>query len=163
MITFGGSQAELNLPLPPAHQLQSFTPLVAQGMTPLGGALSLASEMIEDKDCIPPRAYKPVIVLVSAGSPNDEWQGPFARLANGERSSKATRFAMAIGADSDETMLSDFTNDPEAPLFRAENASDICRFFRAVTMSVSARGQSVTPTQATPLQIPSADDQDWEC
>jgi uncharacterized protein YegL len=162
LITFGGSQAELNLPLSPAHQLQSFTPLVAQGMTPLGGALSLASEMIEDKDCIPSRAYKPVIVLVSDGYPNDEWQGPFARLVNGERSSKATRFAMAIGADSDETMLSDFTNDPEAPLFRAENASDICRFFRAVTMSVSARSQSVTPNQATPLQIPSADDQDWE-
>jgi uncharacterized protein YegL len=102
LITFGGSQAELNLPLPPAHQLHSFTPLVAQGMTPLGGALSLASEMIEDKDCIPSRAYKPVIVLVSDGYPNDEWQGPFARLVNGERSSKATRFAMAIGADSDE-------------------------------------------------------------
>ncbi|MBX9756542.1 MAG: tellurite resistance protein TerY, partial [Pseudomonadaceae bacterium] len=58
--------------------------------------------------------------------------------------------------------LSDFTNDPEAPLFRAENAGDIYRFFRAVTMSVSARSQSATPNQATPLQIPSADEQDWE-
>lgn len=88
VITFGGSQVELNLPLTPAHQLQSFTPLVAEGMTPLGGALSLASEMIEDKDSIPSRAYKPVIVLVSDGYPNDDWQGPFARLVNGERSSR---------------------------------------------------------------------------
>jgi len=150
VITFGGSQAELNLPLTPAHQLQSFTPLVADGMTPLGGALSLVCEMIEDKDSIPSRAYKPVIVLVSAS------------LVNGERSSKATRLAMAIGADSDEIMLGDFTNDPEAPLFHAENARDIHRFFRAVTMSVSARSQSATPNQHTPLQIPSADDQDWE-
>jgi len=162
VITFGGSQAELNLPLTPAYQLHSFTPLLAEGMTPLGGALSLASQMIEDKDCIPPRAYKPVIVLVSDGYPNDDWQGPFARLVNGERSSKATRFAMAIGADADGTMLEDFANDPEAPLFRAENARDIHRFFRAVTMSVSARSQSATPNQATPLQIPSDDDQDWE-
>lgn len=162
VITFGGNQAELNLPLTPAHQLQSFTPLVAEGMTPLGGALSLTSEMIEDKDCFPSRAYKPVIVLVSDGYPNDDWQGPFARMVNGERSSKATRFAMAIGADADEAMLGDFANDPEAPLFRAENARDIQRFFRAVTMSVSARSQSATPNQATPLQIPSADDQDWE-
>lgn len=162
VITFGGSQAELNLPLTPAHQLQSFTPLLAEGMTPLGGALSLASQMIEDKDCIPPRAYKPVIVLVSDGYPNDDWQGPFARLVNGERSSQATRFAMAIGADADETMLGDFVNDLEAPLFRAENARDIHRFFRAVTMYVSVRSQSATPNQATPLQIPSADDQDWE-
>lgn len=162
VITFGGSQAELNLPLTPAHQLQSFTPLVADGMTPLGGALSLVSEMIEDKDSIPSRAYKPVIVLVSDGYPNDVWEGPFARLVNGERSSKATRLAMAIGSDADETMLSDFTNDPEAPLFRAENARDIHRFFRAVSMSVSARSQSATPNQPTPLLIPSADDQDWE-
>ncbi|WP_314018262.1 vWA domain-containing protein [Stutzerimonas degradans] len=162
VITFGGSRAEVNLPLTPAHQLQSFTPLVAEGMTPLGGALSLASQMIEDKDCIPSRAYKPVIVLVSDGYPNDDWQGPFARLVNGERSSKATRVAMAIGADADEAMLGDFANDPEAPLFRAENARDIHRFFRAVTMSVSARSQSATPNQATPLQIPSTDDQDWE-
>lgn len=162
VITFGGSQAELNLPLTPAHQLQSFTPLVADGMTPLGGALSLVCEMIEDKDSIPSRAYKPVIVLVSDGYPNDDWQGPFASLVNGERSSKATRLAMAIGADSDEIMLGDFTNDPEAPLFHAENARDIHRFFRAVTMSVSVRSQSATPNQHTPLQIPSADDQDWE-
>lgn len=162
VITFGGSQAELNLPLTPAHQLQSFTPLLAEGMTPLGGALSLASQMIEDKDYISSRAYKPVIVLVSDGYPNDNWQGAFARLVNGERSSKATRFAMAIGADVDEAMLGDFANDSEAPLFRAENARDIHRFFRAVTMSVSARSQSATPNQSTPLQIPNADDQDWE-
>lgn len=162
LITFGGSQADVNLPLTPAHLLQSFTPLVAEGMTPLGGALSLASDMIEDKDRIPSRAYKPVIVLVSDGYPNDDWQGPFARLINGERSSKATRLAMAIGSDADESMLSDFANDPEAPLFHADNARDIHRFFRAVTMSVSARSQSAMPNQSTPLQIPSADDQDWE-
>lgn len=162
VITFGGNQAAVNLPLTPAHQLTGFTPLTAEGMTPLGGALTLLFDMIEDKDCIPSRAYKPVIILVSDGYPNDEWQGPFQRLDKGERSSKATRFAMAIGADADEDMLSAFANDPEAPLFRAENASDIHRFFRAVTMSVSARSQSATPNQSTPLQIKSDDDQDWE-
>lgn len=162
VITFGADRAEVNLPLTPAHQLKSFTPLVAEGITPLGGALSLACQMVEDNNAIPSRAYKPVIVLVSDGYPNDDWQGPFARLANGERSSKATRFAMAIGADADQAMLGDFANDPEAPLFRAENARDIHRFFRAVTMSVSARSQSVTPNQSTPLQVSSGDDQDWE-
>ncbi|MCW8884900.1 MAG: VWA domain-containing protein [Motiliproteus sp.] len=162
VITFGGSRAAVNLPLTPAHQLESFSPLTADGMTPLGGALALASQMIEDKEKIPSRAYKPVIVLVSDGYPNDDWQGPFAQLLNGERSSKATRFAMAIGADADEAMLADFANDPEAPVFHAENARDIHRFFRAVTMSVSARSQSATPNQSTPLVLPPADDQDWE-
>lgn len=162
VITFGGNQAAVILPLTPAHQLTGFTPLTAEGMTPLGGALTLLSDMIEDKDSIPSRAYRPVVVLVSDGYPNDEWQGPFQRLVKGERSAKATRFAMAIGADADEDMLSAFANDPEAPLFRAENAADIHRFFRAVTMSVSARSQSATPNQSTPLQIQNGDEQDWE-
>lgn len=162
VITFGGSSAELNLPLTPAHQIQSFTNLSAEGVTPLGGALSLANQVIEDKELIPSRAYKPVLVLVSDGYPNDDWQVPFSQLMAGERTSKATRFAMAIGADADKAMLSSFANDPEAPLFQAENARDIHRFFRAVTMSVSARSQSATPNQSTPLQIPSATDQDWE-
>lgn len=162
VITFGGDNAAVNLPLTAAHQLSGFTQLTASGMTPLGGALTLLGNMIEDKDCIPSRAYRPVVVLVSDGYPNDEWEAAFQRLAQGVRSSKATRFAMAIGADADQEMLSAFANDPEAPLFRAENASDIHRFFRAVTMSVSARSQSATPNQSTPLQIQGADDQDWE-
>ena len=162
VITFGGEQASVNLPLTPAHQLSGFTHLSADGMTPLGGALTLLCDMVEDKDCIPSRAYRPVIVLVSEGWPNDEWEVPFQRLVNGERTSKATRFAMAIGDDADEQMLGAFANDPEAPLFRAENAADIHRFFRAVTMSVSARSQSASPNQSTTLQIQSGDDQDWD-
>ncbi|MBI0471278.1 vWA domain-containing protein [Pectobacterium parmentieri] len=158
VITFGGNQAELSLPLTPAHQLQNIAPLEANGMTPLGGALSLACDIIED----PTRKFQPVVVLISDGYPNDDWEGPFDRLVKGELTAEANRFAMAIGADADETMLSEFANDPEAPLFRAENARDIRRFFRAVSMSVSARSRSGTPNQSTPLQIPSVNDQDWE-
>ncbi|WP_348687857.1 vWA domain-containing protein [Aeromonas bestiarum] len=158
VITFGGDQAELSLPLTPAHELCSIAPLVADGMTPLGSALSLACEIIEN----PTRKFQPVVVLISDGYPNDDWEAPFARLVKGELTAKATRFAMAIGADADESMLSEFANDPEAPLFRAENARDIRRFFRAVSMSVSARSRSTSANQSTPLQIPSVDDQDWE-
>jgi uncharacterized protein YegL len=162
VIAFGGDSAEMILPLTPAHQIGGITQLEATGMTPLGGALTIANALIENKESIPSRAYKPVGVLVSDGYPNDDWEGPFGRFVNGERTAKATRFAMAIGSDADETMLNDFANDPEAPLFRAENARDIHRFFRAVTMSVNARSQSAKPNQATPLQIPADSDEDWE-
>lgn len=161
LITFGGERAELNLELTPAHQIQDFVPLQAGGMTPLGSALTIASQMIEDREYIPSRAYRPVIVLVSDGYPNDLWQEPLNQLVKGERAAKASRLAMAIGGDADEDMLKAFINDPEAPLFKAENARDIYRFFRAVTMSVSARSQSATPNQSALFQIPAADDQDW--
>ncbi|PSL13089.1 uncharacterized protein YegL [Marinobacterium halophilum] len=162
VISFGGDQAEMILPLTPAHQIEGMKELEAAGPTPLGSALKIANSLVEDKERIPSRSYKPVLVLISDGYPTDEWQGPFERFANGERAQKATRFAMAIGSDADESMLADFANDPEAPLFRAENARDIHRFFRAVTMSVSARSQSVKPNQSTPLQIPSENEEDWE-
>lgn len=162
VIAFGGEDAEIILPLTPAHQIEGSRQLTADGMTPLGSALTMASGVIENKELIPSRAYKPVVILISDGYPNDDWEGPFERFQRDERSSKATRFAMAIGSDADDRMLSDFANDPEAPLFRGENARDIHRFFRAVTMSVSARSQSTKPNQSTPLQIPEDNDQDWE-
>ncbi|GLR62801.1 vWA domain-containing protein [Marinospirillum insulare] len=161
VIAFGGNSAEVILGLTSAHQIEGIGNLTAGGMTPLGSALRIANELIEDKSRIPSRAYKPVVVLVSDGHPNDDWEGPFESFVNGERTAKATRFAMAIGSDADMDTLSRFANDPEAPVFLTENARDIHRFFRAVTMSVSARSQSVKPNQSTPLEIP-ADDEDWE-
>lgn len=162
VITFGGNKASVNLELTPAHSIEAFNPLIAAGATPLGGALRLAFELIEDRERISSRAYKPVVVLVSDGYPTDDWRAEFEALKNGERSAKATKLAMAIGADADYAMLTNFANDPEAPVFKAENARDIHRFFKAVTMSVSAQSQSNTPNQSTPLQLPPANEEDWE-
>jgi len=67
---------------------------------------------------------------------------------------------MAIGADADETMLMSFANDPEAPLFKANNARDIQRFFRAVTMSVSVKSQSPNPDKAKSFVIPDIPEDD---
>jgi hypothetical protein len=57
-------------------------------------------------------------------------------------------------------MLKRFANDPEAPLFKADNARDIHRFFRAVTMSVTVKSQSPNPDQPTQFAIPELPDDD---
>ncbi|WP_119395048.1 vWA domain-containing protein [Salinibius halmophilus] len=163
VITFGGLQAEEVLPLTPAHAIEAMSSFDAAGPTPMGGAFQLANALIEDSERIPyPRAYKPVVVLVSDGYPTDDWQSAFEQFNQGKYSAKATRFAMAIGNDADETMLSEFANDPEAPLFRGQNARDIHRFFRAVTMSVTTRSRSATPNQSVELVVDEADDVEWE-
>lgn len=153
VITFGGT-AEVHLPLTAAHKIEAFKQLPANGGTPMGEAFLLAAEMIEDKEQIPSRAYKPVVILISDGHPTDNFDLGMTKLLNGERSAKATRFAMWIGSDADLSLLGDFANDPEAPVFKTENARDIHRFFKAVTMSVTARSQSTTPNQSVPLTIP---------
>ncbi|PKH03115.1 tellurite resistance protein TerY [Psychromonas sp. MB-3u-54] len=152
VITFGG-EAALHLPLTPAHQIKQSNDLVASGGTPLGEACLLAKELIEDKKIIDSRAYKPVIILLSDGHPTDDYTQAFGELINSERAKKATRLALSIGADADDSILSDFNNDLEAPLFYAKNASDIHRFFRAVTMSVSSHSKSQTPNEPLTLNF----------
>jgi len=156
LITFGGSKAELFVPLAPAHKISGTAAIPASGATPLGQALALATCLLEDKDLIPSRAYRPVLVLVSDGLPTDEWESALAGLDGSERASKATRFAMAIGDDADEAMLKRFVNDRETPVFKGHQARDIHRFFRAVTMSVAARTISANPDQLSGLALDDA-------
>jgi uncharacterized protein YegL len=98
-----------------------------------------------------------VLVLVSDGAPTDDWENPLNALKASERAQKATRFAMAIGADADTDMLAQFANDREAPVFQADGTRDIVRFFRAVTMSVVTRSTSTTPDQAQTLRLTTDD------
>lgn len=162
LITFGGQSAQAHLPLVAAHQVTHLSALEAEGATPLGKALTMATHLLEDRELIPARAYRPVLVLVSDGLPTDDWEPAFAALCASERAEKATRFAMAIGSDADESMLKRFANDREAPLFKAENARDIHRFFRAVTMSVNIKSQSPNPNQSSPFLIPDLPDDELD-
>ena len=153
VITFGGATAEVHLPLTPAHQTTNIHPMGAKGVSPMGQAFNELRHLLEDRQLIPSRAYRPVLILISDGLPTDDWEKPFAELQTAERAKKATRFAMAIGSDADEAMLEQFANDREAPLFRAHEARDIHRFFRAVTMSVTSRSASSNPDLAAGINL----------
>lgn len=157
LFSFGGNEAVCELPLTSVNSIDadaySFT---AQGRTPMGQAFYLIKEMIEDKSIIPSRAYKPTIVLLTDGMPTDDYEKVMDYLINEGRSSKAFRIAMAIGADADRNMLSKFVSSPEL-LVEGENARDIKKFFRFVTMSVTSRMKSQTPD--TPPTVQFSDDE----
>ena len=143
VVTFG-SQVELHLPYTKASQVE-WSPLLADGMTPMGAALQMAKAMIEDKETTPSRAYRPTVVLVSDGQPNDSWERPLDQFITEGRSSKCDRMAMAIGRDANETVLKCFIKGTPHELFYAENAGQIHEFFQRVTMSVTMRTQSKNP------------------
>jgi len=143
VITFG-NQVELHVPYTKASQVQ-WQGLQANGMTPMGTALKMAKVMIEDKETTPSRAYRPTIVLVSDGQPNDSWERPLEDFISEGRSSKCDRMAMAIGHDADETVLKRFIEGTPHDLFYAENAGKMHEFFQRVTMSVTMRTQSKNP------------------
>lgn len=154
IITFGSREAKIYQPLKPISQVQ-WTDMSAYGLTPLGAALEVATDLVEDRSQIPSRAYYPTIVLVSDGEPTDEWKAPLERLLKSERGAKAVRLAMAIGEDADEAVLKEFIANPDIPLFRAEQARQIKPFFQWVTMTVSALSKSINP-QSVPLMMPDA-------
>jgi len=145
VITFG-NQVELQVPYTKASQVQ-WQGLQANGMTPMGTALKMAKAMIEDKETTPSRAYRPTVVLVSDGQPNDSWERPLEDFISEGRSSKCDRMAMAIGRDADETVLKRFIEGTPHDLFYAENAGQLHEFFQRVTMSVTMRTQSKNPNE----------------
>ncbi|EPB0854881.1 VWA domain-containing protein [Yersinia enterocolitica] len=145
IITFGAN-VHLHLPYTRASQIQ-WQDLAASGNTPLGGALSMAKAMIEDKETTPSRAYRPTVVLVSDGEPNDSWEKPLHDFISEGRSFKCDRMAMAIGRRADEAVLKRFISGTQHTLFRAENAGQLHEFFQRVTMSVTLRTQSKNPNQ----------------
>ena len=144
VITFG-NDADVHLPATSASQVE-WSNLSASGMTAMGAALTKAKEMIEDKEITPSRAYRPTIVLVSDGQPNDNsWERAMDDFINTGRSKKCDRMAMAIGKDADENVLKRFIEGSEHELFYANNAGQLYEFFRYVTMSVTTRSQSQNP------------------
>lgn len=143
IITFG-VEVKLHQALASASEVK-WHDLSAGGGTPLGVALQMAKAMIEDKNVVPSRAYRPMVVLVSDGCPSDSWESPLRGFISDGRSSKCDRMAMAIGADADEMVLGKFIDGTKNPLFYAENAKQLQDFFRFITMSVTVRINSPTP------------------
>lgn len=140
IITFG-AEVLLHTPYTSAKDIE-WQDLDVSGATPMGTAFSMAKAMIEDKETTPSRAYRPTIVLVSDGEPNDVWQQPLRELVNEGRSQKCDRMAMAIGSDASNSVLNEFVSGTENKVFTAQDSSQIQEFFKFVTMSVTTRTQS---------------------
>lgn len=134
IITFGGEAAKLIAAHEPIASAQ-YQPFSAGGRTPLGTAFRLTQDLVEDRDALPSRSYRPTIALVSDGIPTDkDWRHRLDDLVNSERGSKATRFALGIGADADRQMLAAFSG---GTVYRADEASQIRTFLQFVTTTVT--------------------------
>lgn len=164
VITFG-DKANLHLKPTQASEV-SLEEFQAAGETAMGAALKLAKELIENKEIVPSRAYRPTVVLVSDGVPNDNWESAIQDFVHEGRSSKCFCIAMGIGDDADKDVLGKFIeNTPylaqqgesKIPnkVFYADDAESLHEFFRKVTMSVTSRSKSNNPNQ-----IPSASTSD---
>jgi uncharacterized protein YegL len=157
VIAFGGASASLHQPLQPVNTL-TWSPMGAKGKTPLGLALTRASELLNDESQIRRNAYYPTVVLLSDGKPTDEWQAPLAQLLKTDRGRKAIRLSVGIGADADDEVLRAFASDPATGVLRADQARQIQTFFRWLTVTVASRSRTPSPNHAAMLPPPSLED-----
>lgn len=146
IITFG-SEVKIHTELTPAKDIK-YTDLTANGMTYMGRALDVAYNMIEDKTKVPKNAYRPVVVLVSDGAPNDDhWEDKLQKFTTTGRSSKCDRWSLAIGADADVAMMKSFLDHPEKEVCYVNDAADIHKFFRFISSSTIQRSKSDNPNK----------------
>ena len=103
LITFGGRAAEEHLPLVAAHEVSAMKPLAASGPTPMGKAFDLACRLLEDKGASRRGLTDPC--WCSCPGRRRMTGAAATGLCSSERGSKASCFAMAIGADADREML----------------------------------------------------------
>jgi len=154
IITFGDKAVTHLSPTLPSSV--KWADMEASGGTSMGAAFSLVKKLLEDKEVVPSRAYRPTIVLVSDGDPTDSWEHPLNALIADGRSSKCFFVAMGIGEKPGVKTLEKFISktpylaevDGEKipnTVFHAVDAERIHEFFRKVTMSVTARSNSDNP------------------
>jgi uncharacterized protein YegL len=151
VITFGGDAADVHVAPTPVDQIE-WSDMNPYGRTPMGDAFRKATTLLENRDVLSERAYRPVIVLVSDGIPTDDWQDAHKELVDSDRGSKATRLALGIGSDANHDVLQTFTNAENGHVMAADEAEDILTFFTFVTMSVTSRSRSANPNDEPDME-----------
>ena len=116
--------------------------LNASGVTPLGDAFLKVADLLGQEDVVPKNSYAPILLLVSDGQPTDAkghfsdgWRESLKLLKAAPRGDRGMAFAMAIGPDADEDMLSAFSSNGK--VFFANDGEKICQFFQLVTLATS--------------------------
>ena len=146
IITFG-SNVDYHTPYTDATQdfANNLSRFNANGMTPLGTALRMAKDLIEDKNVTKSKWYRPAVVLVSDGYPNDSWENPMQDFISNGRTARCQRLSMGIGNDADYNMLKRFASEDTEKVsgtdklcFKAEDASDIVKVFKLISTSITS-------------------------
>ncbi len=108
----------------------------AAGQTDLGAALQLLVSQLRTPP-MQPRAFPPVIVLISDGQPTDDYDASLAGLLAEPWGRRAVRLAIAIGEDADMAMLQEFIADDALHPFKANDPEHLAYLVRFTSVVAS--------------------------
>lgn len=141
-----GSEATCDVPLTSISSIKHAPNYAANGLTSMGMAFREIKDLIENLEYIAPKAYNPIIVVVTDGSPTDDHYTPLEAFIRGGRSAKSTRIAMALGEDADRKMLSRFVSEPEYLIY-GHDEHDIIDYFEYVKRVITSCIAKETPEE----------------
>ena len=154
VITFGGD-AEIVAPFAPVDVVNDNPPeLDAGGSTPLGEALKLADSELRARRRLYKQkgisSYKPWIVLMTDGCPNDDWKGAAASMKQLGEERRLQYIGIGIGVEADFDTLREILPEHPGPV----KLKGLCfkEFFRWLTDSLkSVSASSVAQQDAVVL------------
>jgi len=128
--------------------------LFVDGRTDTGAALKLmAQELTIEK--MGKRAIPPVIILMSDGDANDDYDAGLNILLQQRWAAKSVRIAIAIGDDANISELSKFCSSKEIPPLEAKKASDLIRYIKWASTEVpKSVSNSVINNSTSNVHIP---------
>lgn len=140
VITFD-SYANVVMPFTPISDVeQNPSPLVANGMTAMGAGLALAYNDLQERRRLYRdngiSSYKPWVILMTDGGPNDEWQESARKMRELGEKGKIQYIGLEIGDSVDHsTMLSILPANPGPVKLKGLRFK---QFFKWLTDSLSS-------------------------
>lgn len=135
--------------------------LKSGGMTPMGGAINMGLREIKDRrkfyEHYGMAAFKPWMVILTDGAPNDEWEGPAARARKTAEKGQIVLLGVGVGKDVDMETLRSI--DPGARRLRGLAFKE---FFRWLSDSLKITSSSSTARQPNTTAATQHNHYDWE-
>ena len=149
IITFGGN-ADIAASFAPVCDIADMPPMLdANGSTPLGEALKLADSELKARRRLYKQkgiaSYKPWIILMTDGCPNDDYESAAASMKRQGEEGKLQYIAIGIGEDADFDTLRDILPERPGPV----KLKGLCfkEFFKWLTDSLKSVSASSVDEQ----------------
>jgi len=147
VLTFD-TKVEWQTPSPMSPADFNMGTLVANGMTYLGKACTELESKLSRTEFLDTKAgaYPPVILLLSDGAPNDNFESGIKKLKENNWFKRSIKIAFAIGQDADRDVLSQFTGSTEAVIDvnNAQVLKDILMKVSVITSEFQSRSKDTS-------------------